>query len=68
MFMPREALNHHHPNTAIFVWAADRKIRRLEEEEARAGTEMDFQVYKKPLETVTPYNSIIRLLNLMEDE
>ena len=45
MLMPWEALNLHHPTTALCMRGAERKWWRLSEEEAQVGTETDFRAY-----------------------
>ena len=55
MFVPRAALNHRHPATAIYAQGTDQKRQMMAEEEARAGARASFRVFGYPLETLTSF-------------
>ena len=55
MFVPREALNHRHPTTALYAQGTEQKTQIMAEEEARAGVGVSFWVFGYPLETVTSF-------------
>ena len=51
MFVLWMALNRKHQATKMCTKRVERKIKRLREEEAQAIMKVDFQAYKRPLET-----------------
>ena len=67
IFVPWEALNHFHPTTALFARGADRKRRKLVEDEAWAVAYMEFQEYVRPLETVISFKYLGRLLTATDN-
>ena len=55
-----------HHTTALCVWGANSKHRWMAEEEKRVGEAL--QVYGYPLETVTSYKYLGRLLTATEND
>ena len=55
-------MNHHHPATALCAWGAERKIRCLEEEESWVGAVTAFHDYDRPLEIVSSFKYLGRLM------
>ena len=66
--MPWEAMNHHHPTTAVCMRGTSSNIRQLEEEEAWAVAATAFRVYVHPLETVKSFKYIERLITATDDD
>ena len=60
--MLHAALNKCHTTTALCVRGIVQKIRKMSEEEARAGAAMAFREYGKTLETVTSFEYLRRLI------
>ena len=58
MLVPWRTLNRRHPATAQCARGAERKMRRLVEEELREITERAFEAYGDPLENVTAFKSL----------
>ena len=52
----------------LFEWVAERKRRRLTEEEAREGTVTEFWVYDRPLETAPLFKYLGRLLTTTNND
>ena len=67
MFVPWAALNYRHPTTALCAQGVDRKMWRLEEEEAQAGEAMALQAYGRPLEIVTSLKYLGCLITVTSD-
>ena len=67
MSLPRAALNHRHPLSALCTWEAEIKRQRLEEEEARSGEVMALQAYDRPLEKVSWFKYLGLLLTVTEN-
>ena len=61
MFVLHKALNGQHTMTAFFQRVAERKWRRLAEEEARVGAETDFTADGTPLTQVTSFKYLRRI-------
>ena len=55
MLVTWAALNLRHPAMDLYVWKAERKIRRISEEEGRVGTVTSFWDYDRPFETVSSF-------------
>ena len=62
MFVSHKALNSRHTTTAFCRQVAERKRRRLEEEEARTGAQMAITVYGIPLYPFTSFKYIGKIL------
>ena len=67
MLVPWRALNRRHLSTAQRVKGAESKRRWLTEEELQESSERAFQAYGKPLETVTSFKYLGRVLTTGED-
>ena len=67
MLVPWRALNRRHLSTAQRVKGAESKRRRLTEEELQESPERAFQAYGEPLETVTSFKYLGRVLTTGED-
>ena len=63
MLAPWSALNRRHLATALCAKGVERKRRRLSEEDQRESTERAFQAYGQPLETVTSFKYLRRVMN-----
>ena len=62
MLVPPSALNGRHPATAQCSRGAERKMWRLAEPELRESTERAFETYGEPLENVTAFKYLGRVL------
>ena len=62
MLVPWSALNRRHLATAQFARGAERKIRRIEEEELLEISERAFQAYGCPLDNVTAFKYLGRVM------
>ena len=58
MLVPWRALNDRHPATDQCFRGAEKKRRRLTEEELRESLERAFEAYKEPLENVITFQSL----------
>ena len=67
MLFPWRALNRSHLATAQCARGAERKRRRLAEEELRKSSERAFQANGKPLENVTAFRYLGRLMTAGDD-
>ena len=67
MQVPRKALNGRHLGTAQCAKGAERKRRRLAETEPRDNLERAFSAYGQPMETVTEFRYLGRLLVALEN-
>ena len=67
MLVPWGALNGRHHATAICKKGAERKIRWMEEAELRDITEISFEAYGKPLETVLTFKYLGRVMTAGDD-
>ena len=61
-------LNVSHPATAQCDRGAERKRRRLAEEELREGMERAFEAYGNPLEIVTAFRYLGRFMTAVNDD
>ena len=52
----------------LYAQGADRKQQSLEEKEAQAGAVAEFRAYGKPLEKVTSFKYLGRLLTVTDDD
>ena len=68
MLLPRRALNRRHPSTAQCARGAERKRRRLAEAEPRESTERVFGAYGDPLENMTAFKYLGRVLTTVDDD
>ena len=68
MMVPCHALNGRHLVTSQCTKVAERKCRRLSEEELRESSQRAFQAYGEPLETVTSFKYIGRVLTAGDDD
>ena len=62
MFFPWAALSRRHPATALYAQGVERKRRFLAEEVAQLERVTTFQVYFRPLEKLSSFKYIVRLL------
>ena len=67
MQVPRKALNWCHLGTAQCEKGAERKRRRLAETETRESLERAFSAYGKPMEAVTEFRYLGRILTATDD-
>ena len=65
--VPWRALNGRHLATAQCAKGAERKIRRVVEEDMRESAERAFQAYGKPLETVISFKYMGKVLTEADD-
>ena len=68
MLIPQRALNVRHPATAQCARGAERKRRRLVEAEMREVLEKAFEAYVEPLENVTTFRYMGRVLTAVDDD
>ena len=68
MLVPWRSLNGRHKSTAMCRSGAERKRRRLAEEEIWESTEMSFEAYGKKLKTVTSFKYLGRILTAGDDD
>ena len=68
MQVPRQALNGHHLGTAQCAKGAERKRRWLANTETRENLERAFRAYGQPMEAVSEFRYLRRLLTEMEKE
>ena len=66
--VPRKALNGRHLGTAQCKKGAERKRRRLAEKETRENLERAFHAYGKPMEAVSEFRYLGRLLTATDDD
>ena len=62
MLVPWRALNRRHLVTVQCAKGAEKKCRRLSEEELQESSERAFQAYREPLETITLFKYLIGVL------
>ena len=67
MYVPWAAINNLYPAIAIYAGGVGRKRKQLSEEEARVGVEMSLRAYVHPLETVTYFKYLVRLINATDN-
>ena len=68
IFVPWAALNHRHSTIALCAMAAERKYKRLTEEEALECYVLSFKVYKQPLVMVSSFKYTGWMLTAMDDD
>ena len=68
MLVPRKALNGRQPDTAQYARVGERNRRRLPEEELRESLELAFEAYREPLENVTAFRYLGRVLTAGDDD
>ena len=68
MQVPKRALNRRHPVTAHCLKGAERKRRRLAEAETRENSEWVFEAYGAPIESVTEFKYMGRILTAIDDD
>ena len=68
MKVPRKALNGRHPETVHCEKWAERKRRRLAETETRENSERAFKAYGEPMEAVSEFRYLGRLLTATDDD
>ena len=68
MQVPRRALNGRHPGTAQCLKGAERKRRWLSETETRENSERAFEAYGAPIESVTAFKYLGRILTATDDD
>ena len=68
MQVPRKALNGRHLGTAQCAKGAERKLWRLAETETRENLERVFSAYGQPMEAVTEFSYLRRILKATEDD
>ena len=68
MQVPRKALNGRHLGITQCAKGAERKRRRLAETETRENLELAFSAYGQPMETVTEFRYLGRLLTATGDD
>ena len=62
IFLPGRALNDNHPATAQCARVSEQKRRRIVEAELRESSERAFKTYREPLENVTAFRYLGRML------
>ena len=67
MQVPRRALNGRHLGTAQCHKGAERKSRQLAEAETRENSERAFEAYGAPIESVTEFKYLVRILTATDD-
>ena len=67
MLVPWRALNGRHHATAHYQKGAERKRRQMAEAELRDSTERAFEAYGKPLETVSKFKYLGRVMTARDD-
>ena len=68
MLVPWRALNGRHHATGMCRKGAERKRRRMAEVELRDSTERAFEAYGKPIETVTKFKYLGRVMTAGDDD
>ena len=68
MLVPRRDLNGRHPATAQCTRGAERKRRRLAEAETRESLERTFKAYGEPLQNVSTFRYLGRVLTAGDDD
>ena len=67
MYFPWVDLNCRHPITVLCSQGTNSNIQRLAEEDSWSGVVMEFQAYRQPLEIVTSFKYLGRLLTATDD-
>ena len=68
MLVPWRALNGRHNETAMCRKGAERKRRRMAETELRKSAERAFKAYGKPIETVSRFKYLRRIITARDDD
>ena len=68
MQVPRRELNGRHPGTVQCAKGAERKRRRLAETEMRENSERAFEAYGEPIESVTEFRYLGRILTVTDND
>ena len=68
ILVPWRALNGRHHTTAMCKKSAERKRRRMAEAELRDDTERAFEAYGKPLDTVSTFKYLGRVMTAGDDD
>ena len=68
MLVPCRALNGRHPDISQCARGAEHKRRRLAYMEMRESLERDFKAYREPLENVTVFRYLGRVLTLGDND
>ena len=68
MQVPRKALNGRHLGTVQCVKGAERKRRRLAETETRENLDQAFSAYGQPMEKLTEFRYLGRLLTATDND
>ena len=67
MQVPRRELNGRHPGTAQCAKGAESKRRRLEETETRENSEWVFEAYGAPIESVSEFKYLGKILTATDN-
>ena len=67
MQVPRRALNGRHSGTAQCAKGAESKRRRLEETETRENSEWVFEAYGAPIESVSEFKYLGKILTATDN-
>ena len=67
MMVTWKAFNGRHTTTSQCIKGAEWKHKRLEVEETRESTVRTFQIYGRPLELVTPFKYLERIMTNLEN-
>ena len=67
MQVPWRALNGRHQGTSQFLKGAERKRRRMEETDTRENSKQAFEAYGAPIESVTAFKYLGRILTATDD-
>ena len=68
ILVPWRALNGRHHATAMCMKGAEQKRRRMEETELRESMERAFKAYGKPIETVSKFKYMGRIMTAGDDD
>ena len=68
MLVPRRDLNGRHPDTAQCAMGEERKRQRLAEEETREILEQAFEAYGGPINNVSAFRYLGRVLTVGDDD
>ena len=68
MLVPRRALNGTHPATDQCARGAEWKRRRLAEAETRESSERAFEAYREPIQNLSRFRYLGRLLKAGDDD
>ena len=68
MFVTWWELNENHQATVMCARGAERWMKRLQDEEARLSTAVAFDAYGRPLEMVTLFKYLSRIIRKSDDD